>query len=308
MIRKHQEKTRLLLCLCCIVMGCVLFGRVYEPKADRYAVYLLANENIGDTKDPISLYSKNALLVRLSDHQVLWESGSEDVIYPASMTKMMTAILAVEAVDDLDVQVTLPPELFAPLRQANASMAGFLPGETVTVKDLLYGTLLPSGAEAAQMLAVYVSGSEEAFVELMNEKARRLGMRHTHFVNVTGLHDDRHVTTLEDMALLMDYALDQDTFKKILTSKTYTTAPTSLHHEGLTLESTIFSRQEASQSEWGVLEGGKTGYTKEAGLCLASLAKIRGQEYILLTAGACGDPTTKPYHIMDAVTVYSHIQ
>lgn len=308
MIKKHQEKTRFLLGLCCIVMSCVLLNQVYEPEKDRHAVYLLANENIGDTEEPISLYSKNALLIRLSDHQVLWESGSKEMIYPASMTKMMTAILAIEAVDDLNTQVTLPSDIFAPLRQANASMAGFLPGETATVKDLLYGTLLPSGAEAAQTLALYVSGSEEAFVELMNEKARRLGMKHTHFVNVTGLHDDRHVTTLEDMALLMDYALDQDMFKKILTSKTYTTAPTGFHDEGLTFESTIFSRQEASQSEWGILEGGKTGYTQEAGLCLASLAKIRDQEYILLTAGACGDPTTKPYHILDAVTVYSHIQ
>lgn len=125
-------------------------------------------------------------------------------------------------------------------------------------------------------------------MELMNEKARRLGMKHTHFVNVTGLHDDRHVTTLEDMALLMDYALDQDMFKKILTSKTYTTAPTGFHDEGLTFESTIFSRQEASQSEWGDFGRRKTGYTQKAGLCLASLAKIRDQEYILLTAGACG--------------------
>ena len=95
MIKKHQEKTRFLLGLCCIVMSCVLLNQVYEPEKDRHAVYLLANENIGDTEEPVSLYSKNALLIRLSDHQVLWESGSKEMIYPASMTKMMTAILAI---------------------------------------------------------------------------------------------------------------------------------------------------------------------------------------------------------------------
>lgn len=128
MIKKHQEKTRFLLGLCCIVMSCVLLNQVYEPEKDRHAVYLLANENIGDTEEPVSLYSKNALLIRLSDHQVLWESGSKEMIYPASMTKMMTAILAIEAVDDLNTQVTLPSDIFAPIKTGECLHGRFSSG------------------------------------------------------------------------------------------------------------------------------------------------------------------------------------
>ena len=268
----------------------------------------------------INLYSDHILLIRLEDFQTLQEFQSDDKIYPASMTKIMTAILAIEALDDFDEEIVIQPSWVDELREKNASVAGFESGEAVCVRDLLYATLLPSGADAAVALAVRVSGSEERFAQLMNEKARSLGMLDTCFVNATGLHDEHHVTTLQDMALLMDYALDNAIFRRIFTTHEYQTEPTKYHENGIYLESTLFGRMDdAARADGGRVNpqgempgvgwilGGKTGYTPQAGLCLASLAQLDGREYILLTAGACGDTTTLPYHIFDAVEVYDHI-
>jgi hypothetical protein len=146
------------------------------------------------------LVSPYAILVDADSGEAVAEKEADVSIYPASMTKVMTALLALEANPDLEQPVTLPEDIFPELRAEGASMAGFQPGETATVRDLLYGALLPSGAECCEALAREVSGSEEAFVELMNQKAAELGMRSTHFCNPTGLHDPEHVSTVRDMA------------------------------------------------------------------------------------------------------------
>ena len=148
------------------------------------------------------LNSPHAILLRADSGEVLAEKDADSTIYPASMTKMMTALLAIEANPDLDTPVTLPEEIFPALQAQNASLAGFQAEETATVRDLLYGAMLPSGAECCETLAREVSGSEEAFVARMNQKAAELGMTATHFCNPTGLHDPEHVSTVRDMARL----------------------------------------------------------------------------------------------------------
>ena len=288
-----------------------------SPEQDRMSAAGDVRETAGSSV--MSLYSDHMLLICMEDFQTIQEFQSDDVIYPASLTKIMTAILAIEALDDPDGQMVIQPEWIAQLQEKNASMAGFLPMESVSVRDLLYGALLPSGADAAVALACAVSGSEEAFVELMNQKAHSLGMGSTHFVNTTGLHDDRHVTTLRDLSLLLDYALDNPVFRQIFTARGYQTEATALHENGMYLESTLFGRldraarederigEQGSLRDSGWILGGKTGYTPQAGLCLASLARIHDKDYMLLTAGACGDTQTLPYHILDAVEVYTHL-
>ena len=134
------------------------------------------------------LNSPHAILLQADSGEVLAEKDADSTIYPASMTKMMTALLAIEANPDLDTPVTLPEEIFPSLQAQNASLAGFQAGETATVRDLLYGAMLPSGAECCEALAREVSGSEEAFAARMNQKAAELGMTGTHFCNPTGLH------------------------------------------------------------------------------------------------------------------------
>ncbi len=250
------------------------------------------------------LNSPYAILVRLDDGKVVFESQSEERTYPASLTKMMTAIVAIENIPNLQSEVTIPEEIFQNLYEANASMAGFSPGETVPAIDLLYGAMLPSGAEASYGLAVIVAGSEDAFVEMMNEKAAELGMNRTHFVNVEGLHDENHYTTAKDMAILMKYALNNEIFREIITTESYTTSPTSYHPDGIQFYSTVLARIETTDFNGGRILGGKTGYTPEAGLCLASLAQKNGQEYILITMGAPGDHQTEQFHFINALNVF----
>lgn len=186
-------------------------------------------------------------------------------------------------------------------------MAGFQPGEEASARDLLYGILLPSGAECCLAFADHIAGSERDFVGMMNRKADQLGMENTHFCNSTGLHEEDHYSTAEDIAILLRYALANEEFRKAFTTSRYSTSPTDLHPDGFTFSSSMFQYMDTPQIPGGEILGGKTGYTSEAGLCLASLARIGDTEYILVTAGAAGDHQTKAYHILDAESVYGQI-
>lgn len=221
--------------------------------------------------------SRHAILLDAQSGRVLAQKRADERTAPASLTKMMTVLLVIETEPDLDKQVTLPEDIFPALQTEKASMAGFVPDETVTVRDLLYGAMLPSGAECCEALAQLVSGSEENFAALMNQKAAELGMKNTHFTNATGLTDTEH----------------------------YTTTATAQHPEGVSLTSTLLGKLDGTELPTGTqIEGGKTGYTAAAGLCLASLATVNGKEYILVTLAAPGDHGTEQYNIRDAVQVY----
>ena len=253
------------------------------------------------------LISPNAILLEADSGEVLAEKNADTQIYPASMTKMMTVLLAIEAEPDLDRQVTVPEDIFPALKQEGASMAGFKSGEVVTVRDLLYGALLPSGAECCETLARLVSGTETDFVALMNRKAAELGMTSTHFCNPTGLHAPEHVSTVRDISVLLREAVRNEMFRKILTTERYTIRPTNLHPEGFTVTSTLLKELNGDEIRNGKILGGKTGYTSEAGLCLASIAEVKGKTYLLVTAGALGSHETEPYHIEDAVKTYRQL-
>ena len=253
------------------------------------------------------LISPNAILLEADSGEVLAEKNADSQIYPASMTKMMTALLAIEAEPDLDRQVTIPEDVFPALEQEGASMAGFKLGEVVAIRDLLYGALLPSGAECCETLARLVSGTEADFVALMNQKAAELGMTSTHFCNPTGLHDPEHVSTVRDISTLLREAVRNETFRKILTTERYTIQPTNLHPKGFTVTNTLLRELNGDEIRNGKILGGKTGYTSEAGLCLASIAEVKEKEYLLVTAGALGNHETEQYHIEDAVKAYRQL-
>ena len=236
------------------------------------------------------------------------QKNSEEKIYPASLTKMMTAIVAIENLPDLKKGIKLTNSTFQGLYEADASMAGFLPGEKVRAIDLLYGVMLPSGAECSIGLAEQIAGSEQNFVKMMNQKAADLGMDNSHFKNATGLHIVNHYTTVKDLAILLSYALQNDTFREIFTSSRHSTPPTNKHPGGITFYSTMFEKLTNQNIFDGKILGGKTGYTDEAGLCLASLAKVGNQEYVLVTAGAKGDNHSEQFNITDAIAAYSSIR
>ncbi len=255
----------------------------------------------------VNLHSSNAILVNLDTNKILLDKGSDEIIYPASLTKIMTVLVAIENIPNLQEKILLPKSIFKDLYEENASMAGFLPNEEVTAEDLLYGSMLPSGADASIGLADYIAGSERKFVKLMNEKAKQLGMKNTHFKNATGLHHSDHYTSVKDISILLQYALTNNTFRDIYTAERYSIKSTNLHPEGMTLTSRMFNNLYTNENTRGEIIGGKTGYTEQAGLCLASLATINGEEYILVTVGAKGDSRTEQFNITDALAVYRQL-
>ena len=254
--------------------------------------------------DLTEIYSESGIVVRLEDGKVMTQFGQDERIFPASLTKIMTCIIAIEHIEDLEETVVISPERYNELYVQEASMAGFLPGEEARVIDLLYGSILPSGGECSAALAEHAAGSEEKFVELMNEKAEELGMKGTHYANATGLHDDQQYSTVKDISLLLQYALENDIFREIFCTKSYSVLPTPQHLNGFTFQSSMFRLQDDWTLEEGEIKGGKTGFTDQAGLCLATMASVRGEEYIAVTAKADGDHSTEPYHVYDAFALY----
>ncbi len=231
-----------------------------------------------------TIASKFCVLLDLQSNKVIAQRDAEKRMYPASMTKVMTLIVAVENMQSLSDTFVMTEDIIAPLVDENASMAGFQPGEEITMEDLLYGAILPSGADATAGIAMKISGSEEGFVELMNEKAKQLGLHDTHFMNTSGLQDEDHYMTALDMAVILNYAINNDICRKVLSTYQYTTSKTKEHPDGIPLESTLFSRMYGDEVEGVIIEGGKTGYTDEAQHTMASFAKKGDNEYIAVVA------------------------
>jgi D-alanyl-D-alanine carboxypeptidase (penicillin-binding protein 5/6) len=245
--------------------------------------------------------AKNALLFCIEDNEIIAERKSREKMYPASLTKVMSLIVAAENIPDLSERVTITYDMVAPMIELDASRAGFEPDETPTLEDALYGMILMSGADAALAVADYVSGSEESFVQLMNEKAVDMGLKNTHFANPIGLHDKENYSTAEDMAVILEYAFRNELCRKVLSTYEYTVPATKQNPEGLRFTSTLFSRMYGDEMPDVVIEGGKTGYTDEAGNCIESFAEIKGKTYILVLCGA----TTNWNNIYDTLSIYS---
>ena len=246
--------------------------------------------------------ASHAILVDLTTGEAVAQRLADERIYPASMTKIMTVLVACEALTaaELESTFTMTAEIVDAAIAAGASRAGFEPGERVKLIDLLYGAALPSGADATAALAQYLAGGEEAYVALMNEKAAALGLTKTHFVTASGLHADDHYSTVREIAALMAYAMENELCRALLSAASYTTAATDAHPYGITLYSTTFSRMSTTTYGPVTIIAGKTGYTEEARFCLASLAtRPDGREYILVTVG--GSTKYAPVYDCDAV-------
>lgn len=233
------------------------------------------------------IISTQAILIDLKTDTILAERDMDAVISPASMTKVLTLLVAAEHITDLDDTFTMPIEITDFCYQNDCSCVGFMDGETVTVRDLLYGTILPSGGDAAMGLAEYVAGSQEAFVDMMNAKLQELGLSDTaHFTNCIGTYDANHHCTIYDMAMIMEAAMDNELCKEVLSAHTYTTSLTTEHPEGIMI-SNWFLRRIEDKDAGGQVVCGKTGYVVESGNCAVSYALGEdGNEYILATANS----------------------
>ena len=233
-----------------------------------------------------------ALLVSPESDMVLYEKNADEKRYPASTTKIMTALLTLENVSDLSVVVTAEASDFENVT-SDSSNAGIKVGEQVTVKDLLYALMLPSANEAAYMLARHVGGSWEQFVDMMNERAAELGCTGTHFCNPCGLHEDDHYTTAHDLYLIAKEAMKDATFRDIVSTVQHRMAKTNLHEERIiyTTNQLIFS----SFQPWSYANclGIKTGHTSQAGNCFVGYAEYGDAKLFSVVLG-CSD-SSKEY-------------
>ena len=259
----------------------------------------VATENTASV--PGEVVSSYAIMVNTQTGEIMAQKNAKTIINPASMTKVLTVLVAAEHVTDLDDTFTITQEITDYSFKNDCSNVGWEVGEVVTVRDLFFGTVLPSGGDAAVGLAEYVAGSHEAFVDLMNQKLEQLGLSSTaHFTNCVGLYDENHYCTVYDMAMILQAALDNPICREALSAKTYTTTATEQHPEGL-LISNWFLRRIEDKDAGGFVLAGKTGYVVESGSCAASCA-LDGEEneYICVTANS----TSSWRCIYDHVEIY----
>lgn len=236
--------------------------------------------------------ANSAILVDADTNEIVAGYNYEKKVYPASLTKMLTLLVAAENIQDMDATYKFTSDDIDPLIEDNASRAGFEAGETVTMKDLLYSAILVSGADGTTGLANAVAGSEEKFVELMNAKIQELGLTGTKFVNASGLHNKNHYSTAQDIAVITKAAMDNENCREVLTATKYTTSKTKQHKDGIELTSIVAQRIEGyyvdcdgdGEADDGIsIEGGKTGFTDEAKYTLSTILDDNGHTYICVT-------------------------
>ncbi len=253
---------------------------------------LLIPLNISALSYP-ELHYENAIIYDLTDKEVLYEKESTEEKAIASLTKLMTIITAIEKVEDPNISITYNEEMSSNVAWY-ASVAGFKVGETYTFDDLLYGAMLPSGADATVALAFTASGSLDTFVKDMNELAQKIGMTNSNFVNVHGLDEDNHYSTAEDLKKLLEYSLQNETFKKVYTTKEYTLST------GKKIESTVLKQGQKYSLDTSKILGSKTGFTANAGLCISALMNDENHEIIIITLGAPSNENL-PYNVTDVI-------
>lgn len=276
-----------------------------EEKEEKQKVNLFAEFDKNTAAVGADIESGNIIVINCNTNKVVAARDATARCYPASTTKVMTILTAVDYITDYTGTFTFSYEITDPLHIAEATMAGFAAGEAVNMTDLLYGAILPSGADATVGIALSLAGSEEEFVKLMNKKADELGLRDTHFANTSGLFDQNHYTTPEDMAVIMREAMKNELCREILSTYQYTTAATPQHPDGILLTSTLFASMYGTEPEGADIIGGKTGFVNESGYCIASFGKSDGgTEYVCVTLNGNGHwPTV--YDQIDLYTQYA---
>lgn len=247
-------------------------------------------ETISSVSNEPLTHSKNIIAIDRKTLNVLYEKNAYDVVPMASTTKIMTCILAIEKCS-LNEIVTISKNAAS----INGSTLGITENMQISISDLLYGLMLRSGNDCAIAIAEHISDSTQNFAELMNNKAEELGLNNTHFVTPHGLDNDNHYTTAYELAILTDYALKNETFKNIVSTKKYT-----IYLNG-------FSRELSNTNELlGNLNGVygvKTGFTFNAGRCLVSSTKRNDMDIIVVVLGA----DTKNIRTKDSINVINYV-
>lgn len=253
------------------------------------------------TREP-ELVSNSAIVMDAATGQILYEKNPKDKKYPASITKILTVLLALEHNVDFNETITMSENSIWGVER-DSTLIGLDVGEQVTIKDLVYATMVKSANECAYALAEYVAGDIESFANLMNERAKEIGCENTHFVTPNGLHDDNHYTTAYDMALITKEALKNDTFREIAGTLNYTVPATNLTDETRPLwnGNKMINPMESYYYEY--CEGGKTGYTTAAHNTLVTFSKKDGLELICVVLDCDGGAK---YAYTDSRALYNY--
>lgn len=260
--------------LCCLIFSILIIFNCLPTTA-------FAIENI-------DIKAKAAILADPESDMILYQKNANEKMYPASTTKIMTALLTLENAKLTDV-VTIQKQDFAGMGTWGSS-GGLLVGEEITVEDLLYCLMLPSANEAANALARHISGNIEDFVTLMNKRAIQLGCKNTNFANPNGLHNDNHYTTAYDLFLIAREAMKIETFAEIVNTAQKTLKPTNMHPESRKIFTTNrLILRKSDSCYYSKCDGIKTGFTTPAGYCLVSTATNKGSTLISVVLG-CENP------------------
>lgn len=259
--------------------------------------------------EDINLHSPNYIVYDMSDDNVVLQNNVDVVTPMASLTKIMTTIVAIENCPDLNKKVVYSKSMRSDI-DFDASLSGLIENQEYTVRDLLYATMLPSGADATNALAFAVSGSIQDFVDLMNEKAVFLGMTNTHYVNTHGLDRDNHYSSVNDLFTLLKYALNNPIFREVYTTKSYNLSNTldkyNKEEDPHLVQSTVAKTASKMGIDASRILGSKTGYTDNAGKCISILFNSNGHEYLAITTKA-PYPYKTNYHIEDAINIINYI-
>lgn len=256
---------------------------------------------ISSYADSIPLSAESAILVEVSTGRIIYEKNSTRQMYPASTTKMMTAILVIENCNLQDI-VTISETALQNIPTGYVT-CDLSVGEEISVNDLLYALMLPSANDAAFALAEHVAGSVDAFADMMNNKAREIGCNNTHFVNPNGIHDSKQYTTAYDLYLIAKYCMQNETFRNIVSTKEYVLPATNKHE---TADRSFYTTNDLLNPEktnyYKTAIGIKTGHTSMAGYCLVSESSRDGLDFISVVLN--GETDNKRFQ--DSVKLFNY--
>lgn len=250
----------------------------------------------------VNIAGEYGIVIDQDNGQILYDKKAKERMYPASITKILTCIVALEMVDDLDKQVTITDSDVETVWETGASAANFTPGEVVTYRDVFMGAMLPSGADACRALANNTCGSQEKFVAKMNALVKKLGLKDSHFVNTTGIHDPDHYTTAYDMAKITQYALQNEKFVEIFTRYQYN-ASNGLHQW---VKKVLYTCKR-DHMDVSMIEGCKSGYTSDAQHTLSSLINVNNHHYICVVGYSKNGDNFNHCTVRDTINLGNYI-
>ena len=251
--------------------------------------------------EKINLNSKYYGVYTLDNLQELESKEQNEIVPIASLTKIMTAIVCIENIDDLNQTVVVNLPQVQSYYNEEYSVAGLKDGQEISYYDLIATMLIPSGADSASCIALNVFGDYSRFIKEMNDKAKEIGMSSTSFSNPIGADDSNNYSTVYDVALMMKYALENDTLKKLMSEYEYTTKDGSI-----TVKNALFVLADLYGVDVSKITGGKTGMTGDAGYCLASFSENTEKPLICIVLGCDIVPETL-FHLEDSQSLYNYV-